>query len=194
LSSSVVHELMSEGRECYVWRLTGQADQSERTNLFGRSRCGAHPEDTECVGVGGVRVVLESQRQLVLQTGDAPWLRRNGSLMEKQRRGWVMSRRPSYRLRHGCSCVGLYQAVSRSGDLSLTPRTAATPATCLVDCLRQFALFDLVVEPPRVRDTGRIEHDGARVSLSSLRRAVLHMRAMTARSGLSSTVPGIRGG
>src|SRR5262245_57298480 len=101
------NELMSEGRKSYVWWLTGQADQFNRSNLCGRSRYGAHPEDAECVGVGGVRVVLESQRELVLQTGDAPWLRRNGSLVEKQRRGWAMSRRPSYRLRHSCSCVGV---------------------------------------------------------------------------------------
>src|SRR5215510_13939555 len=99
---------MSEGRKSYVWWLTEQADQSKRTNLCGRSRRGAHPEGTECVGVGGVGVVLESQRELVLQPGDAPWLRRNGSLVEKQRRGWMMSRRPSYRLRHECSVVGLY--------------------------------------------------------------------------------------
>src|SRR5262245_35906575 len=97
------------GRNSYLWRVTGQADRSERTNFCcRRSRCGAHPEDAECVGVGSVRVVLESQRELVLQTGDAPWLPSNGSFVEKQRCSWVMSRRASYWLRDGCSCVGLY--------------------------------------------------------------------------------------
>jgi hypothetical protein len=49
------------------------------------------------------------------------------------------------------------------------------------------------VDPPRVDDTGRIQHDGASVGFGCARRAVLHLRTVTALGGLSSTVPCIRG-